>query len=34
MFVGVREIRFVRVPVYTQMYEFSVATGEAVAYLA
>jgi len=33
MFVGIRESRFVRVPVYTQMYELSVATLQAVAYL-
>ena len=26
VFVGMRERRFVRVPVYTKMYEFSVAT--------
>lgn len=32
--VGIREHRFVRVPVYSQMYEFSLAAGKAVAYLS
>jgi hypothetical protein len=34
VFVGVRERRFVRVPVYTQMYKLSVAAGKTVAYFA
>ena len=34
MFVGVRERRFVRVPVYTQRNKLSVATGKTVAYFA
>jgi len=33
MFVGIRESRFVRVPVYTQMYELPIATLKTVAYL-
>ena len=33
MFVGVRERRFVRVPVYTQRNKLPVATLQAVAYL-
>jgi hypothetical protein len=34
VFVGVRERRFVRVPVYTQKYKLSVAAGKTVAYFA
>jgi len=34
VFVGIRERRFVRVPVYSRMYEFSVAAGKAVAYFS
>ena len=33
VFVGIRESRFVRVPVYTRMHELSVATLKTLAYL-